>query len=57
MRIGKTSPLFAKRADQGRDVKSGAGEREAPVAGMQGALKSPALDPLPVIPSGLSFGY
>ena len=29
-RIGKTSPLFAKRADTGRDVKSGAGEREAP---------------------------
>jgi hypothetical protein len=25
MRIGKTSPVFAKRADQGRDVKSGAG--------------------------------
>ena len=29
-RIGKTSPLFAKRVDNGRYVKSGAGEREAP---------------------------
>ena len=29
-RIGKTSPLFPKRADKGRYVKSGAGEREAP---------------------------
>ena len=28
-RIGKTSPLFAKSADKGRHVKSGAGEREA----------------------------
>ena len=29
-RIGKTSPLFANRADKGRYVKSGAAEREAP---------------------------
>jgi hypothetical protein len=31
VRIGKTSPVFAKRADKGRYVKSGAGER-SPVA-------------------------
>jgi hypothetical protein len=33
LRIGKTSPLFANRADKGRYVKSGAGEREAPRRG------------------------
>ena len=26
MRIGKTNPLFAKRADQGRDAKSRVGD-------------------------------
>jgi hypothetical protein len=28
-RIGKTSPVFAKRADKRRDVKSEAGERKS----------------------------
>ena len=32
MYIGETSPLFAKRSDKGRYVRSGAGER-SPVAG------------------------
>jgi hypothetical protein len=34
----KTSPLFAKRADKGRDVKSGAGER-SPVAGKKTKMR------------------